>query len=254
MAAIKSQAIEHEIKRFMRADWRRYWKPGHEDDLLYRVYESIERKYRPDQPRLPAGRSDGGQWTNDDGAGGDSASHPSTTEPTAGSGRSDSRVLSDATRETYLKPGARLAANDAERRYTVNLGEEEQRGGHTLRDHVGKTDEELLQVMNAERGDVGFYGYVRQRQGTFESAESANDLVNRTLERNTAAVDEVASGNQDKGFLTSRFGHITGREAYRPNPDADPVLRNTYGVGVGIVHDARTSRGYRVYTAYPRND
>jgi hypothetical protein len=42
MAGIKQEAIEHELKRFMRPDahrylrpdWRRFWKPGHENDPL----------------------------------------------------------------------------------------------------------------------------------------------------------------------------------------------------------------------------
>ena len=32
----------------------------------------LETKYSPDQPRVPAGRSDGGQWTDGDGGGGES--------------------------------------------------------------------------------------------------------------------------------------------------------------------------------------
>ena len=67
MGVIKPEAIEHEIKRFMRPDWRRYWKPGHENDPLYRLYESVERKFDPDQPRVEAGNPDGGQWTSGDG-------------------------------------------------------------------------------------------------------------------------------------------------------------------------------------------
>jgi hypothetical protein len=31
--------------------------------------DELSRKYRPDQPRVPAGNPDGGQWTSDDGAG-----------------------------------------------------------------------------------------------------------------------------------------------------------------------------------------
>jgi hypothetical protein len=66
---------EHELKRwmrpdahrFLRSDWRRFWKPGHENDPLNRLYESIERKYSLDQPRVPAGSREGGQWTREAG-------------------------------------------------------------------------------------------------------------------------------------------------------------------------------------------
>lgn len=50
------------------------------------------RKYNPDQPRIPAGNSDGGQWTSEDG------------------GINDSRVISDATPDNDWKPGAQYAA------------------------------------------------------------------------------------------------------------------------------------------------
>jgi hypothetical protein len=79
MAQIKPEAIEHAVRRFMRPDahrfirpdWRRFVRPGQKSDPLYTLYERFERKYSPDQPRVPAGSSEGGQWTN--GTGGDSA-------------------------------------------------------------------------------------------------------------------------------------------------------------------------------------
>jgi hypothetical protein len=67
MARIAQEAIEYEIKRFLRPDWRRFWKPGRENDPLYKLYESVERKFDPNQPRVPNGQPDGGQWTNSDG-------------------------------------------------------------------------------------------------------------------------------------------------------------------------------------------
>jgi hypothetical protein len=79
--------------------------------------------------------------------------------------------------------------------------------------------------------------------------------VNRTLERNKATVDMVASGKLQDAFVTARFGFITGREIFRPDPtERYYYFRPTYGVGVDIRHDPGSSRGYRVHTAYPRND
>ena len=66
-------------------------------------------------------------------------------------------------------------------------------------------------------------------------------------------VQLVASGKKTEAFLKKRFGYVTGREAYRPEPDAEPYMRDTYGVGVEIRYDPRSSRGFRVVTAYPRN-
>lgn len=45
MARIAEEAILHEIKRSLRPDWRRFWKTGHENDRLYKLYERAERKF-----------------------------------------------------------------------------------------------------------------------------------------------------------------------------------------------------------------
>ena len=176
-------------------------------------------KFNPNQPRVPAGDPDGGQWTSGDEA-----------------------------------QGTQIAQNETQRAYSVDLSEEEARGGHTLRDHVGKTDNELLANVRADRGSAGIFRYARQRQGSFESPEAANDFVNRTLERNRALVDRVADGKSDEAFLKDRFGYRTGREAFRPNIDSEPYLRDTYEVGVLIRHDPGLARGYRVHTGYPMNE
>ena len=61
---------EHQLKRWMRSDahrfvrpdWRRYVRPGFERDHPFALYE---RKFDPNQPRVPAGDPAGGQWTSD---------------------------------------------------------------------------------------------------------------------------------------------------------------------------------------------
>lgn len=71
MTQMNEAALAHELMRgmrpdahrYVRPDWRRHWRAGHESDPFYRLYESVERKYRPDQPRVPAGDPAGGQWT-----------------------------------------------------------------------------------------------------------------------------------------------------------------------------------------------
>ena len=55
-------------------------------------------------------------------------------------------------------------------------------------------------------------------------------------------------------MMEKRFGYVTGKEAFRSNADADPYIRNTYGVRVVIRHDLRSERGYRVYTSFPVNE
>jgi hypothetical protein len=110
MARFKDTALERELKRwmrpdarnFVRPDWRRFVVPGSEAAAVFGVYE---QKYRPDQLRDELGR-----WADEGGA----QSPTATGEPTAGSDRSDPRVLSDAMPYNLYKPGARLAAIDGQ--------------------------------------------------------------------------------------------------------------------------------------------
>ncbi|WP_292510652.1 RNase A-like domain-containing protein [Methylobacterium sp.] len=185
------------------------------------------RGYNPNQPRVPAGSSEGGRWTEGD-SGNDAVSSPSDLP----------------TRFVQFDPGQGRS---------IDLREEEARGGHALREHVGKTDEELLARVRASKLTFPVVIFGLRRDGSFESIESANDFVNRTLEENASEVALVASGKEKKAFLKTRFGYKTGREAYTAGR-LDPYMRNTYGVGVYILHDPHGKNGFRVYTAYPRND
>jgi hypothetical protein len=100
-------AVEHERKRWLRADahrfvrpdWRRFIKPGSE---LATFYDSVERKYRPDQPRVPAGVPEGGQWSSEGGG---------TLEP----GAQEQQTSSDVQR--ILEKAKQLAARGYSIRY-----------------------------------------------------------------------------------------------------------------------------------------
>jgi hypothetical protein len=184
------------------------------------------RAYHADHPRVPAGNPNGGQWTDGDaGIGYDSGD--------------DARIV--------------RVSDGADRRYTILLSEEEARGGHTLREHVSKTDTQMLSRIQASKRTFPVLTYGLRRDGSFESIETANDLVNRTLEQNSVEVDLVTTGKKNGASVKSRFGYKTGREAYTAG-QLEPYMRTTYGVGVYILHDPHNPRGYHVYTAYPRND
>lgn len=64
--------------------------------------QAAKAGFDPNQPRVPAGNSDGGQWAS--GGGGSNGGRRRTA-----SGRDDGRVLSDATPDDFTKPGSRLA-------------------------------------------------------------------------------------------------------------------------------------------------
>ena len=184
-------------------------------EVAYIRCESTLRAFNPAQPRIPAGNSNGGQWTAGDGSGGSPAN---------------------------VGSGLVFVGNQDGGRYRVDLRQEEDRGGHALREHVQKTDDDMMQRVHREHWDSLFVSAGRQRDGSFSSIEAANDFVNRTLENNIPQVDAVAEGRQDEAFITHRFGYRTGREAYRK--DGNPAyLRDTYSVGVNIVHSSNRVRG-----------
>lgn len=90
MTYIHPLHLEHERNRFLRPDahkflrpdWRRFTRSGHDHRQLYQFFERIERKYSPEQPRVPRGNPAGGQWTS---------------EVVSGANNSnDSRIASDA--------------------------------------------------------------------------------------------------------------------------------------------------------------
>ena len=143
---------------------------------------------------------------------------------------------------------------EEDRRYSVSLVEQDPAlGGHTIRDHVGKPDQYLLDYVKERTLNFGVIRYEQNAEGSFASTEAANDIVNQTLKRNRDRVDEVVSGARYEAVLNERFGFVTGKEAYRLDPDTEPYMRPTYAARVVIQHDSRSDNGYRVLTAFPVN-
>jgi hypothetical protein len=186
------------------------------------------KRYNPNQPRVPAGQPGGGRWAGEEA--GEGATSP------------DAPITPAASRDDDRAP------------LKIDLQEEEERGGHTLEKHVGKTDTELVERLEREHWDLWFVEGGTRRAGSFFSLGEANEYIGKTLEANQSAVDDIASGRVPKAFLTYRFGSVTGREAI-VNPERRTIsLRRTYGVGVYIFHDKLSRNGFRIQTAYPRND
>lgn len=217
---------------------------------LRRHARALKYGYNPNQPRVPAGSREGGQWTSDD-AGGGSSTARITAEPTAGSGRGDWRVLSDITPDNVRKPRTQLAANEGQVFDPIRLEDEEAKGGHAIEYHVNRS-EEALKAQALAQFDLN-PNVTDVRSGSFSSPAAANKLVNSTLARNQAIVDGVASGVIERTVVIGEFNSITGIEAVAPNARSEPYIRETYNVGVVIAHDPYASRGYRIITAFPTN-
>ena len=196
------------------------------------------RKYSPSQPRVPAGGPQGGQWTSGGGGGG-----------CGGGGSSDDSAEAGSDAQIQLVQGDRLQG------YPVDLREDEGLGGHTISDHVGKSDAFLkLDVLDRARGIIESGGDFRGLAvSSFPSLDAATRLVNSTLSQNREMVDLVASGEARDATVRAEFASPTGYQAYLAGPNSLPYMRDVYGVRAYIVWDPRSSRGYRVQSAYPAN-
>lgn len=189
---------------------------------LLRIHLAL-RAFNPTQPRVPAGRPEGGQWT---------------------SGDSDRSFFGDDDANLVL------VSEHNDHRYEVDLIAEEGRGGHTVGRHIGKSDDELFARLEIMRVKTWLFTVGEKRNGSFFDIYDANKLVNDTLAANSSIVDSVASGAIDKAWVTKQFDFKTGREAYSTD-DGVLYTRNTNLVGVRIIHDPNLKRGFYVRTAYP---
>jgi hypothetical protein len=203
----------------------------HRSQRCLRNTRPINRACRREIPT--AGNSDGGQWTSGGGGEGEGGSAASDDES------SDSEIT--------------LVSQDDDSSYRVDLLEEEERGGHAIKEHIGKSDSYLKARVErealaiVERGD-SFEGL---GVGSFHSLSSATKLVNSTIAKNRAVIERVVGGQDRVGFITSYFSSPTGKEAFLARFHAQPYMRDIYGVSVVIVRDPRSPRGFRVQSAFP---
>ena len=207
-----------------------------------------EAKYSPSQPRVPAGDSRGGQWT--DGSTGGSIAKPMGSVVVGDPGESSelTGVPDDTSADGEQVAGERQGG------YPVDLLEERERGGHAIEGHI-RSDRSLKSDLEARVAEAVRKGdsVSDMRQGSFTSLESANKLVNSTIARNSEQVDRVVNGGSPQEKLDADFPTPTGREAVARTERSQIFIRDTYWVRVVIVPDGAVARGFRVETAFPMN-
>jgi hypothetical protein len=203
------------------------------------------RKFSADQPRVPAGSPEGGQWTSGGGGVGEASagdSDASGEEPSTSDGGG-------------LDADARVQLAQGDTSYDVDLSEQERLGGHASSRHVAMSENTLIASV-LERGQrITARGgwFTGLSEGSFTSLDSATELVNATLAANREAVDAVARGEARSEFVEARFNGRTGYEAYLPDPNSSPYIRDTNAVSVYIRRDSRAPNGFRVQSAFPIN-
>jgi hypothetical protein len=238
-------AIRHDLEALSR-DIR---KAGEEWLVLAKAeLRAALKKYSPDQARVPAGSPDGGEWTKEDGGAANVRLADASEYLTSSQ---QGQVITDA------GPTIQVAQAPGRPGYPIDLTEDEApRGiGHTIRDHVGKSEGYLLTGVREaaahakEQGDI-FEGL---KEGSFPSLEAANKLVSAAISQNQTKVDLVINDQTPGQQFDAWFPSPTGYEAYAKNERSQPYIRATYGVHVVIVRDRASTKGYQVYTAFPIN-
>lgn len=122
---------------------------------------------------------------------------------------------------------------------------------HTYQTHVGKTDEELLNVLRRNYYVGAAADWFQQAEGSFVDIQSAKRLVNRVLEEHPKDLGEIAKGLRPDAILQSRFEHPTGKEAIRPSSSSAFCIRETDLVRVVVKSAPGTQNGFRIHTAFP---
>ena len=129
--------------------------------------------YNPNQPRVPAGHPDGGQWTRVGG----------------GAGENDPRVVSDATPDDLWKPGARYASGPRRGSVPVRIGGRwiEIEGGQANRllEAQARAQDAIARVRALDPG-------WRPRPSTYESVEGLIRAYESEAEQAQARFRELA--------------------------------------------------------------
>jgi hypothetical protein len=170
-----------------------------------------------------------------------------------GAGVCDDVDIGDVSGTSELTPGDTSVEGVQLAGEPVDLLEQEQRGGHAISEHAGMTYDYLKSRSRdearrtLERGDY-FDGF---SVGSFTSVQSANRLVNSTISANQDKIDQEIRDGETSVVISKSFKSPTGYEAYLARADAEPIIRDTFGVEVVIRPDLGSARGWRVHTAYP---
>jgi hypothetical protein len=131
----------------------------------------------------------------------------------------------DAANITHLVPGGGLTAHQG------------LDGGHTLAQHVGKT-EQFLRNRLATRPDL-------DAASTFLNRQVAESALSEVLGANAREISRWLAGNTKTLVLVARMSHPVGAVVGRKS--AGPVLGR--GIKLVLKRSSAFATGYRIHTA-----
>lgn len=168
-------------------------------------------------------------------------SAPSENRATSGESAAAAPSRDAQPRASESRASERDSAGKSGSSDRYDLGRDEQRGGHTLDKHVGRTDEELRERLDRER-DIS-------AASTWTDRTAAEETVAAALRRNQ---DKVNRWN-DRGFprpnLALHFdaGRPIGRTMHHNESSSEPCS------GAVVVLKADRDGGFFVLTTYPED-
>jgi hypothetical protein len=166
-------------------------------------------------------------------AGGEPAGPSRSAEPSSKTATSRPRAS-----ESREAPGWREGSRAHDRR---DLRLDEQRGGHTLARHVGRTDDELRDRLRGERISAA---------STYHDLETAEQVVAETLRRSADRVSDWTSRAGGRPNLALRYrgdpDRPIGRSILRGRRDVVPCSD-----AVVVLRWDTAARDYFVLTSYP---
>jgi CDI toxin RNase A-like protein len=122
-----------------------------------------------------------------------------------------------------------------------NLSRDEQRGGHTLDKHVGRTDDQLRERLDRER-DIS-------AASSWSDLNAAEETVAAALRANQAKIDRWNERGYPRTNLALHFdaGHPIGRTMHHGEHTSEPCS------GAVVVLKADRDGGFFVLTTYPED-
>ncbi|HEY2821950.1 MAG TPA: RNase A-like domain-containing protein [Candidatus Acidoferrum sp.] len=162
-------------------------------------------------------------------------SAPPEGQATSGEGSAAAAPAKDAQPEPHTT-GSRDTTSD---RY--DLARDEQRGGHTLDKHVGRTDDELRQRLERER-DIS-------AASTWTDRAAAEETVAAALRANQSKIDRWTDRGYPRANLALHFdaGHPIGRTIRHGENTSEPCTSAV------VVLKADRDGGFFVLTTYPED-